>query len=166
MTYTLKQKIAGIEAGNATLNLTIRAKDFAMASNTLFFGDRPLENPGYSDFSGKLSADGVNVGSTNRLDIFRVEQRLKYFGFPAMGTSNPNVSNNKLQDFTVDGKFGSEEQAALKLFEKVVRYGGKVTATGVSQNASISVNTAAGSATATINLKVSLDAQGAKFAIR
>jgi hypothetical protein len=105
-------------------SVTVTAKDIAQLNT--FFGDRPLDNPGYSEFelSGRVAVNSIN----DVLDVYRVEQRLAYLGFPAMGTGspspdiNPNDRNNAIQDFTVDGQFGNEEAAALKLFEKVVRY--------------------------------------------
>jgi hypothetical protein len=59
-------------------------------------------------------------GQTKTFNVWRVEQRLKYLGFPAMGTG----TGNSIKDFAVDGRFGNPEQHALKLFEKVVRYQG------------------------------------------
>jgi len=103
----------------AQINLDVVARDFAQVENT-FFGDRPLDNPGYSALQLKGE---VKAGSTDRLDVLKVEQRLKYLGYPAMHTGTPSATNNKLENFTVDGKFGADETAALKLFEKVVRYG-------------------------------------------
>ena len=92
----------------------VAARDYATTATT-FFGDRPLDNPGYS----KMTLKGqVGVGSTNKLDVLKVEQRLKYLGFPAMKTGTGNI----IKDFTVDGTFSVEDKAALKLFEKVVRY--------------------------------------------
>jgi VCBS repeat-containing protein len=94
---------------------SVTAKDFATSPN-VFFGDRPLDNPGYSAFELK---GGVGAGQLNDLlDVYRVEQRLRYLGFPAMHTG----TGNTLKDFAVNGEFKAEEAAALKLFEKVVRY--------------------------------------------
>ncbi len=99
----------------------VTARDYASAVFTVFFGDRPLDNPGYSKFTlqGNVGVDQTN----DVLDVYRVEQRLKYLGYPAMGYER-SPTNNTLQDFDVNGEFKEEEQAALKLFEKVVRYGG------------------------------------------
>ena len=73
----------------------VAAQDYARQASA-FFGDRPLDNPGYS----KMELTGeVKVGSTNRLDVLKVEQRLKYLGFPAMKTGTGNIIKN----FTVDG---------------------------------------------------------------
>ena len=88
----------------AKIDLNVAARDFAQLENT-FFGDRPLANPGYSAI--KLKGE-VKTGSTDRLDVLKVEQRLKYLGFPAIGTA----SGNTIQDFDVDGKFTANEQAA------------------------------------------------------
>ena len=103
-----------------TGSVLVTAKDYAATGREVFFGDRPLDDPGYSAITLKA---GVGKGQANlKLDVFKVEHRLKYLGFPAMGTGNPTATNNVLQDFNVDGKFAAQEEAALKLFEKVVRY--------------------------------------------
>jgi VCBS repeat-containing protein len=92
-----------------------------------FFGDRRLANPGYSAFELKGSV-GVNQDN-NALDVWRVEQRLRYLGFPALGAADsvnltaPSMANNRIQNFDVDGYFSVRENLALQLFEKVVRYG-------------------------------------------
>ncbi|NOT98405.1 MAG: matrixin family metalloprotease, partial [Sideroxydans sp.] len=99
--------------------VNVTAKDIPAVQT--FFGDRPLDNPGYSAF--KLSGAVVANQKNDWLDVYRVEQRLKYLGFPAMGTNNP-AANNTLQEFKVNGTFADEEKAALQLFEKVVRYQG------------------------------------------
>ena len=91
----------------------VTAKDVPRA--TTFFGDRPLDDPGYSAMTLKGE---VKTGSTDKLDVYKVEQRLKYLGFPAMKTP----SGHTIKNFKVDGTFATEETAALKLFEKVVRY--------------------------------------------
>ena len=78
----------------------------------------------------------VKSGSTDRLDIFKVEQRLKYLGFPAMGANVGNVVDN----FEVDGHFKAEETAALKFFEKVVRYTSAIaTGTGTSNDVAVDI---------------------------
>lgn len=100
-----------------TVLITVTATD---AAHGVFFGDRPLDDPGYSEFtlSGPVGVDAPR----ETLDVWRVEQRLRYLGFPAMGYGNPDADNNTIQNFSVDGEFGEREQRALKLFEKVVRY--------------------------------------------
>jgi hypothetical protein len=62
----------------------ITAYDFATTANT-FVGDRPLDNPGYSKLvlTGSVGFNGDN----KPLDVLKVEQRLKYLGFPALGTN-------------------------------------------------------------------------------
>jgi|CXWL01.1.fsa_nt_gi hypothetical protein len=102
--------------------VSVTAHDYASRSNT-FFGDRPLDNPGYSAFT--LHGE-VGVGKANDLlDVYRVEQRLKYLGFPAMGYGDPlnTAAQNKLQEFDVDGQWGSKESYASRFFYKVVSYG-------------------------------------------
>ena len=97
-------------------SVTIDIKDVA-SSNSVFFGDRPLDNPGYSDL--KLSGTVVVGHANSTLDVYRIEQRLKYLGFPALKTG----LDNAIKEFDVNGIFGTEDKHALKLFEKVVRYG-------------------------------------------
>ena len=54
---------------NRVGGVRVDAKDYASASAT-FFGDRPLDNPGYS----KMELTGeVKVGSINKLDVLKVE---------------------------------------------------------------------------------------------
>ena len=66
----------------------------------------------------------MGIGQDNkRLDVYRVEQRLKYLGFPALDAAGA------YKDFAVDGNFKPEEAGGLEWFEKVVRYQ-SVTATG------------------------------------
>ena len=97
---------------------TVTAKDYSTANDPVFFGDRPLVNPGYSAF--KLLGE-VGVGA-DVLDVYRVEQRLKYLGYPAMGYGNPTLENNQIQDFTVDGRWGAKESHAAHLFDSVINY--------------------------------------------
>ncbi len=102
--------------------VTVAAKDIERVST--FFGDRPLDNPGYSKFELKGSVGQGKGYANDRLDVYRVEQRLKYLGFPAFNyptsknffegaaTSNPR----KPKDFKVDGKFDKEEETAMLAF--------------------------------------------------
>ena len=107
--------------------MRVDAKDYASATAT-FFGDRPLDNPGYS----KMELTGeVKVGSINKLDVLKVEQRLKYLGY---GLASTGVAGTG--EVTVDGSFDQKEAADLKLFEKVVRYN---SATGSGQGTSAGV---------------------------
>ncbi|WP_301100571.1 matrixin family metalloprotease, partial [Propionivibrio sp.] len=102
----------------------ITAKDFANSAN-VFFGDRPLENPGYSAFTLK---GAVQAGSATNdvLDVYRVEQRLKYLGYA-------DSTSGTLKEIVEDGKFSDDEAKALKLFEKIVRY---TSAIGTGQESS------------------------------
>ena len=108
--------------------VNVTAKDIARVNT--FFGDRPLDNPGYSELklAGEGSVAAQNAKTIDKLDVYKVEQRLRYLGFPAMGTGSPTTASNVLQEFHVDGKFAAEETAAFKLFEKVVRYDATHTA--------------------------------------
>ena len=98
--------------------VNVTAKDIARVNT--FFGDRPLDNPGYSalKLNGEVSVANAASKQIDKLDVYKVEQRLKYLGFPAVNTG----AGNDLKNFDVDGKFEVKEAAALKLFEKVVRY--------------------------------------------
>ena len=140
-----------------TGTVTVTATDYATANNSHFFGDRPLDDPGYSAFKLK---SGVGAGQTNDvLDVYRVEQRLKYLGYPAMGTNNP-TTNNTIQDFNVigtkkDGTIPDEVTAALKLFEKDVRYG-----VGVGSGNTVEVKEVGTGYVVTCNYKVNVRIDG------
>jgi hypothetical protein len=139
---------AGVwEWRTGTVNVT--AKDIPAVQT--FFGDRPLDNPGYSAFT--LSGSVVANQKNDWLDVYRVEQRLKYLGFPAMGTG----TGNTLQNFDVNGEFKLEEQAALKLFEKVVRYG-----SGIGSAEGEAKKNVAGRYTISAKYTVSVQANGVK----
>jgi|GEM_PF-5182553 len=98
--------------------VTVTAKDYESTGQEVFFGDRPMDNPGYSvlKLEGSVAVNQIN----DRLDVYKVEQRLRYLGFPAFGAA-PTNSIAPI-DFAVDGSFGDNESRALKLFEKVIRY--------------------------------------------
>ncbi len=124
-----------------TARVKVTAKDIERVNT--FFGDRPLDNPGYSKFELRGSV-GVGAGNLNdRLDVYRVEQRLKYLGFPAMGTgyngTSPTLQNavndasqhlvrdtatqsNESKPFRVDGNWEVADASAALLFGKVVGF--------------------------------------------
>ncbi|HND81548.1 MAG TPA: Ig-like domain-containing protein, partial [Accumulibacter sp.] len=111
----------------------VTAKDFASTAN-VYFGDRPLDDPGYSKFELKGSV-GINADN-DRLDVYRVEQRLKYLGYNAY---DPTKASASITEFAVDGIFGDPERRALQLLEKIVRYGtgpttGEAKAKGKASN--------------------------------
>ncbi|MDP2222396.1 MAG: hypothetical protein Q8K34_19720, partial [Hydrogenophaga sp.] len=89
------------------------------AQHGVFFGDRPLDNPGYSAFT--LTGTVGHKGANDRVDVARVEQRLKYLGFTAMGL-NRSASRDP-HEFTVDGKWSDAESYAGYFFYKVINYG-------------------------------------------
>ena len=97
------------------------------SAGRVFMGDRPLDNPGYSAF--RLNG-GVGINQDNDLlDVYRVEQRLRYLGYGV--TALPGT------EITVDGRFQTDEAQALKRFEKIVRFvsalgSGQGTANGVT----------------------------------
>ncbi|MBK7003103.1 MAG: tandem-95 repeat protein [Rhodoferax sp.] len=102
-----------------TGQVTVTAKDIPQVNT--FFGDRPLKNPGYSKM--KLKGDvKVDNANSDRLDIYKVEQRLKYLGFPAMGYGSPTLDSQDVVDFSVDGTWGNKELHAAYLFKQVVTY--------------------------------------------
>ena len=133
LTYKLKNDITilgvstdRLKAGNAFISLKVTAKDYATAQTT-FFGDRPLNNPGYTAFT--LTSE-VALNSKGTLDVWRVEQRLKYLGYSAFGTNTAirtqNLSNggtlNVPKEFKVDGVIGKEEQSALQAIYAETHY--------------------------------------------
>ena len=104
--------------------LTMTATDYTKAPGTVFFGDRPLSDPGYSAFT--LTGD-VKVGSTNTLDVYRVEQRLAYLGYSAFGVNGG--AKHKLKELKVDGKVPkvvgnvpTDLQSALQAFYGATHY--------------------------------------------
>jgi hypothetical protein len=106
--------------------ITVNISDFTDTAGRVFFGDRPLNDPGYTAFKLKGSV-GTAAGSLNdTLDVYRVEQRLAYLGFPAMGASDaggaPSFVHNVIQDFKVDGIWNRSESLAAILFSDVVTY--------------------------------------------
>jgi len=132
------KRISDGNTGSFSVSVTIRGErhtfkvitsftDFGDAAERVFFGDRDLKNPGYSAFtlSGEVKA---NSTANNPLDVYRVEQRLKYLAFPAMGfgitnyptLTTPDITNNYLREFEVDGSFGLEETRAVQLFQRVI----------------------------------------------
>jgi hypothetical protein len=121
--FEVKNSAGVWEWRTGTVNVT--AKDIPAVQT--FFGDRPLDNPGYSAFTlhGEVSVAAQNNNTIDLLDVYRVEQRLKYLGFPAMGSDTkgvPTEANNTIQDFTVDGNWGRDESLAANLFGGVVNY--------------------------------------------
>ncbi|MHB8166023.1 MAG: dockerin type I domain-containing protein, partial [Sulfuricella sp.] len=105
-------------------SVNVIAEDY-VKGQAVFFGDRPLDNPGYSAFT--LKGEVGDKKANDVLDVYRVEQRLKYLGFPAMGATDaggaPTLAHNVIQDFKVDGKWGRSESLAANLFSDVVEYG-------------------------------------------
>jgi VCBS repeat-containing protein len=104
---------SSIQKGTAQIKLTVSAKDYATDSKAnIFFGDRPLDNPGYSSFN---ISSGVTAGSTNLLDVYRVEQRLKYLGYGQSAISGSG-------EIVVDGHLNATtESIALRQFEQIVQ---------------------------------------------
>jgi len=95
------------------LLLKLRAVDYTKAAGTVFFGDRPLNNPGYHPFEGVAGLSAKKDAENDLLDIWRVEQRLKYLGF---GLSAVNTTG----EITVNGAIDDAEHIALRQFEQIV----------------------------------------------
>jgi hypothetical protein len=123
LNFSFKMKDANGDWITKHTSVKVTAKDIA-ALNT-FFGDRSLDNPGYSEFE---LTGGVGRNATNDvLDVYRVEQRLAYLGFPVFGQSSGVVSGqgytlNVPMEFIVDGQFGSNEEQALRGFYAATHY--------------------------------------------
>ena len=115
-----------IEKGTGQANIAVTARDYVKAKGTVFFGDRPTDNPGYSKFtlSDDVKIREGEVTNAQVLDAYRVEQRLTYLGFPAFGHGNTvyTVGGGKAVEFDVDGKWGDKEAHAARMFDKVIHY--------------------------------------------
>ncbi|QKS29665.1 MAG: tandem-95 repeat protein [Candidatus Accumulibacter similis] len=108
--------LAGFDRGrpDERLSLKLRVVDYARAADTTFFGDRPLNNPGYHDFALDGSVGG-DAHSDNRLfDVARVEQRLRYLGYGLSAIP-------KSGEVRVDGKLEAAEMITLRQFEQIVQ---------------------------------------------
>ncbi|ULU23434.1 tandem-95 repeat protein [Dyella terrae] len=91
----------------------VSAKDYAQAASALM-GDRPLADPGYSSFQLRGS---VGTGQTNDvLDVYRIQQRLRYLGY---GNADPSTINGA-GEITVNGTFDSKLAADLRQFGEIV----------------------------------------------
>jgi hypothetical protein len=114
----------------APVIITVNISDFTDTAGRVFFGDRPLNDPGYTAFklSGAVSISQPPLTAAQKLDVYRVEQRLAYLGCSAFGDGVSPVPTTNAQkqtphEFKVDGSFTNKEASALKLFESVVNYG-------------------------------------------
>jgi predicted chitinase len=92
-------------------SVAVVAKDIAKVNT--FFGDRPLDNPGYSK-ANLSGAVGKQINAINKLDVYRIEQRLKYLGF---GASSIQGSGG----ISVDGVLSNKEETTLRMFEEIVQ---------------------------------------------
>ncbi|HLA34157.1 MAG TPA: hypothetical protein VJ001_04735, partial [Rhodocyclaceae bacterium] len=104
------------------LSLTFTVSDFGSAEGRVFFGDRDLNNPGYSKFdlsdAVKIRPAATKLTAAQTLDVWRVEQRLKYLGF----SSFEKTHNNQIKEFEVDGNWGDVETTALRGFYSATHY--------------------------------------------
>jgi hypothetical protein len=94
------------------LLLKLRVVDYTRAAETVFFGDRPLNNPGYHPFAGAAGLSARPGAENDLLDVWRVEQRLKYLGF---GLSAMNTG-----EITVNGTIDDAEHIALRQFDQII----------------------------------------------
>ncbi|MES2205595.1 MAG: tandem-95 repeat protein [Pseudomonadota bacterium] len=127
VTAKLKNVMGQLPAGQTIkASTTVNVSDFKQTAGSVFIGDRPLDNPGYSEM--KLSGSvGINQ-KNNILDVYRVEQRLKYLGYSVFGQQGGetqkigNYNLGLLKEFTIDGGFGKEEESALRAFYAATHY--------------------------------------------
>ena len=96
---------------NRSGQAAVTARDYATAPAT-FFGDRPLNNPGYSELKLK-NAVNKDLGSIDRLDMLKIEQRLKYLGYGASAIKG----NGEIK---VNGEFDEAEKIVLRQFSQIV----------------------------------------------
>jgi len=108
------------------LNVPIEDYGLPNGQRSVFFGDRDLNNPGYStfDLSGTV---GYGQADSKALDVWRVEQRLKYLAWPAFGFTSGVILDsgyrlNIPREFAVNGEFGIEEESALRGFYAATHY--------------------------------------------
>ncbi|MGP1664706.1 MAG: hypothetical protein ACTS5I_02075, partial [Rhodanobacter sp.] len=119
MLYASFQQKVGNVWQTRKVQVTIDIADANTAASA-FFGDRPLTDPGYSNMT---LAGAVGIGSTNnRLDVFKVEQRLKYLGFPVFTGFTNSENPRSPKEFAVDGKFADDEELALRGFYAATHY--------------------------------------------
>ncbi|MDD2761250.1 MAG: tandem-95 repeat protein, partial [Methylomonas sp.] len=127
ISYTVKKPVGYVQAGTKQLTVRITAKDYDKGQ-AQFVGDRNLENPGYSDFTGQtatLKFNGAVTGAAgdDRLDAAWIEQRLKYLGYAQLDDNGKPTANGEI---VVDGRFTQAEREALKQFEAIVRQGSAI----------------------------------------
>ena len=86
-----------------------------------FVGDRPLDNPGYSTFNLLSSSVSSNSTTNNRLDVARIEQRLKYLGFGDNLTFKNQIDVDvKKGEIKVDGVLDAAEWVSVRHFGLLV----------------------------------------------
>jgi hypothetical protein len=111
--------------------ITVTISDFTDTAGRVFFGDRPLNDPGYTAFklSGAVGAATVSDTAAKALDVFRVEQRLRYLGYSTFGMpdgAHASVGGGKTlgkpKELKFDGIFGAEEESALRAFYGATHY--------------------------------------------
>ena len=96
-----KDRQSSTRSGSAS----ITAKDHASVAGR-FIGDRDFKKPGYSEF--KLTGTVGNAQKNDKLDVLKVEQRMRYLGFPAYGMESI-FGSRSMQFFNVDGEWGNAE---------------------------------------------------------
>jgi len=116
LSYTLGKEVGSFKEGTAKAFLTITANDYIKADKAIFFGDRPLDDPGYSDFGGSMKGKAIAAESlaNDVLSSYRIEQRLKYLGY---GISSVEGSD----EIKVDGLIDKSEGIVLRKFSQIVQ---------------------------------------------
>ncbi|EXI65626.1 MAG: rhombotarget A [Candidatus Accumulibacter adjunctus] len=99
------------------LSLKLQVVDYVRAADASFFGDRPLNNPGYHEFALDGSVGGDPRSDNRLLDVARVEQRLKYLGYGLSAIP-------KSGEIRVDGTLDTAELITLRQFEQIVQNSG------------------------------------------
>jgi predicted chitinase len=115
ITYRLKANVEGLEMGNGSIKVNLRANDIPAVNGKTLVGDRDINNPGYTAFtlSGAVTVGGEVKTSAQALDIWHIEQRLRYLGF---GESSIAGSG----EISVDGTLSKAEGVVLRQFDEIV----------------------------------------------
>jgi predicted chitinase len=108
--------LAGFNRGKPDdrLSLKLLVVDYVRAADTIFFGDRPLNNPGYHEFALDGSVGGDAQSDNRLLDVARVEQRLKYLGYGLSAIP-------KSGEIRVNGTLEQTELITLRQFDQIVQ---------------------------------------------
>ncbi|MHB8166398.1 MAG: Ig-like domain-containing protein, partial [Sulfuricella sp.] len=142
ITLNFNEKQADGSIKGRTVTVALKVTDYVKADNTVFFGDRDLKNPGYTAFtlSNTVRTGIANPTASQLLDVYRVEQRLKYLGF----SSFDKTHSNQTREFQVDGNWTNVETTALRGFYTATHYtSAAYTSGGFGYEGSAGANTVA-----------------------